>query len=90
MRSQTTAAACTCWREETTAASPTGGPTAHACSRSAGCSTSSSPNCVRATHGGNKYPESGVLAGLGVLSRPLTGWRAPTGQGEASWSKEAN
>lgn len=81
MRSPTTAAACTWWREATSAASPTGRPTAHACSRSVGCSTSSSPNWVRATHGGNKDPESGVLAGLGVLSRPLTGWRPQPGMG---------
>lgn len=45
MRSPTTAAACTWWREATSAASPTGRPTVHACSRSAGCSTSSSRKC---------------------------------------------
>lgn len=72
-RSPTTAAACTWWRGASSAASRTGRPTARACSRSAGCSTSSSPSWVRAAHGGNKDPESGVLAGLGVLSGPLTG-----------------
>lgn len=80
-RSPTTAVACTWWREATSAASPTGRPTAHACSRSAGCSTFSSPNWVCATHGGNKDPESGVLAGIGVLSRPLTGWGPQPGRG---------
>nr|XP_011728142.1 gamma-crystallin N isoform X1 [Macaca nemestrina] len=41
-RSPTTAAACTWWRGATSAASPTGRPTARGCSRSAGWSTSSS------------------------------------------------
>lgn len=88
MRSPTTAAACTWWREATSAASPTGRPTAHACSRSAGCSTSSSPNWIPATQGGNKDPESGVLLGLGVLSRPLTGWRPQPGRGKPGGARK--
>lgn len=57
------------------------------CSRSAGCSTSSSPSWGHAAYGGNKDPESGVLAGRSVfwVTHRLG---TPIRQVEAWWRKE--
>lgn len=52
-RSPTTVATCTWWKEATSAASPTGGPTALGSSPSAGSSTSSSrARCLARPRGG--------------------------------------